>query len=112
MYVKYTLKWITLKELWTSVSSKSITIHFLCISWCLIAGNKYEDCKGSGLTGGVKLPSDLLFAPGILVFGPKLESVLLFDFPKQQNNVCHSPRPFFIWTLPIIIRNVVNSQNS
>ena len=33
---------LTLKLLCTSVSSKSMTIHFLCISECLIWGNKYR----------------------------------------------------------------------
>ena len=33
---------LTLKLLCTSVSSKSITIHFLCISECLTGGSKYR----------------------------------------------------------------------
>lgn len=41
------LKWlVTLKELWTSVSSRSMTTHFLCISWCLTVGRRYlHGCK-------------------------------------------------------------------
>lgn len=33
-------KRLTLKLLCTNVSSKSITIHFLCVSWCRTGGNR------------------------------------------------------------------------
>ena len=41
------LKWLTLKELCTRVSSKSITTHFLFMSWCRTGANKNfcGDCK-------------------------------------------------------------------
>lgn len=32
-------KTLTLNELCTKVSSKSMTMHFLCMSWCLIGGS-------------------------------------------------------------------------
>jgi len=96
MGLKYKLNLLsTLKELWTSVSSRSITIHFLCISWCLIAGSKYVDWERSGLSGGVKLLSDLVFTPCMLLLGTKVEFGLVLDFPKQQSNVRHIPRSFF-----------------
>lgn len=96
MRYKYIIHFLcTLKELWTSVSSRSITIHFLCISWCLIAGSKYDDCERSGLRGGVKLLSDLVFTPRVLLLGTKLEFGLVLDFPKQQSNVRHKPGSFF-----------------
>lgn len=43
---------LTLKELWTNVSSKSMTIHFLCISWWRMGGN-----RRTGLWGGEYWPS-------------------------------------------------------
>lgn len=86
----------TLKELWTSVSSRSITIHFLCISWCLIAGSKYDDCDGSGLRGGVKLLSAFGTTLGTFLFGPKLEFDLVLVLPKQHSNVRQIPLSFFI----------------
>jgi len=89
----------TLKELWTSVSSRSITKHFLCISWCLIAGSKYDDCNGSWFKGGVKLLSALVFPPWAVLGDSKLPgSDLFLGFPKQQNNVRQMPRSFFIRT--------------
>lgn len=103
-YFKYNhvqiTKWLsTLKELWTSVSSRSMTKHFLCISWCLIAGSKYAECERSGLNGGVKLLSILVLTPWVVVdVSQFLELDLLLDFPKQQNNVCQMLRLLFIRT--------------
>lgn len=51
----------TLNELCTKVSSRSMTIHFLCISWCLTGGNNglgaWSDMTRSG---GEARPSTLL----------------------------------------------------
>lgn len=51
----------TLKELCTKVSSRSMTIHFLCISWCLTGGRSGLG-RWSFMTrrGGEALPSTLL----------------------------------------------------
>lgn len=69
----------TLKELCTKVSSRSMTIHFLCMSWCLTGGNngrgKWSDMTSSG---GEALPS-MLLAP-LLPGGP------LPRPPRQQHS--------------------------
>lgn len=81
-------------------------MHFLCISWCLIAGSKNDDCVGSGLRGGVKLLSALGITLGTFLLGPKLEFDLVLDFPKQQSNVRQIPRSFLIRTwFPKKIKN-------
>lgn len=68
----------TLKELCTNVSSRSITIHFLCISWCLTGGNNglgAWSCMTS--SGGEALPSTLF---GPFPGGPFPRP------PRQQHN--------------------------
>lgn len=69
----------TLNELWTNVSSRSMTIHFLCISWCLTGGNNGRGaCSAITRRGGEALPS-MLFAP-LLPGGP------LPRPPRQQHS--------------------------
>lgn len=77
--INYLLIRHTLNELCTNVSSRSITIHFLCISWCLTGGNNglgvWSDITRSG---GEALPS-ILFVP-LPPGGP------LPRPPRQQHN--------------------------
>lgn len=51
----------TLNELCTRVSSKSMTIHFLCMSWCLTGGRSGRGaCSAMTRSGGEARPSTLL----------------------------------------------------
>lgn len=72
-----------MNELWTNVSSRSMTIHFLCMSWCLTGGNKGRG-TWSAMTrsprscGSGEARPSMLFAP-LLPGGP------LPRPPRQQH---------------------------
>lgn len=66
-------KILTLKLLWTSVSSRSITMHFLCISWCRTGGNRYLGDPYTRGESGPHTPSPTF-------------SFLFFFLPKQHRS--------------------------
>lgn len=68
---------LTLKLLWTRVSSKSMTMHFLCMSECRTGGSKYFWLDG----GGVIVPS--IGVPFCVVF--------VRAFRQQQKIDCRKP---------------------
>ena len=64
---------IGLNELWTRVSSRSMTRHFLCISSALSSGSKaFSSLEYGRACGGQGSPSEDLRFP--------------YPFPKQHNN--------------------------
>lgn len=64
MFIYWTWMKHTLNELCTNVSSRSMTIHFLCISWCLTGGSKGRGAWSVMTSkGGEARPSTLLAPP-------------------------------------------------
>lgn len=86
---------LTLKLLCTSVSSKSITIHFLCMSECLIWGNRYRFWP--------PLPVSPVACPIVCVWRASIDPPFWLDFERldvsevlrcrqQQNRLSHIRR--------------------
>lgn len=86
---------LTLKLLCTSVSSKSITIHFLCMSECLIWGNRYRFWP--------PLPVSPVACPIVCVWRASMDPPFWLDFERldvsevlrclqQQNRLSHIRR--------------------
>jgi hypothetical protein len=67
---------LTLKLLCTSVSSKSMTMHFLCMSECLIWGNRYRLCPLP--------PVSPVAWPIVCVWSPSTDPPFWLDFERLE----------------------------